>query len=321
MTLLVLKKEQRICRIGAINVGGQPGENPPLMIGSMFHDKDKLLENRAERKFNRNLAVDLIKRQNELSEITGVPVLVDLVAMTSDEMKTYIEFFLSVSDAPFAIDMWRSGPRMEAVRYVASLGIQDRVVYNSFTHWDGNVAEQAAELKELGFKHIVVQTFEKVGQFPEDILKSLQKMLSWIGESTFETVLVDTASTNLASIGLASLASRMVKEEFGFPVGCCPTVGTSTWKGARDMFGNAGFLSIDAVIHSLAAFLWNDFIFYGPLVSAKRLIPAIAATEVIRTVNRSFETGELTDQSNHPVNLLFSDFARIMRELLSSRRL
>lgn len=317
--MLVLKREQKVCQIGNLKVGGQPGENPPLMIGSMFHEKDQLLESRTTRKFNKAKAIELIKRQDELTALTGVPALVDLVAMTADEMKTYIDFYLSVSDKPFAIDMWRSGPRMEAARYVASLGIQDRVLYNSFTHWDGNVAEQAVELKELGFRHIVVQTFEKVGQFPADILKSLQKMLDWIGTDSFETVLVDTASTNLASIGLASLASRAVKEKFGFPAGCCPTVGTSTWKSARDMFGTLAYHSIDAIAHSLAAFMWNDFIFYGPLVSAKRLIPSIAATEVIRSVNRAYETGYLTYDSGHPVNLLFNDFAIMMRQLLENR--
>ena len=30
------EREQKVCTIGSIKVGGQPGENPPLLIGNMF---------------------------------------------------------------------------------------------------------------------------------------------------------------------------------------------------------------------------------------------------------------------------------------------
>lgn len=316
--MFVFDKDQKLCKIGNLKVGGQPGDNPPLMIGSMFHDRDRLLESRSERKFDRVRAADLIKRQEELSQQTGIQALVDLVAVKADEMKCYVEFFLSVTDAPFAIDMWNAGPRMEVARYIASLGIQDRVVYNSFTHFDVNLAESAAELKALGFKHVVLQTYERPGQLPEHTVKSLRNMLSVIGPDSFESVLVDTASVNLPVTALSCIASRLIKEEFGLPVGCCPTTGTCTWQEAREMWGDDGVKAIDVTEHALASLMWNDFLFYGPVVRAPRVFPSIASTEVLRAVFRAYETRRLPEEKNHPLYKLFGDFAGQLQYVLNS---
>ena len=318
--MFVLEKEQKICKIGNITVGGQPGENPPLLIGSMFHDRDSILESRAERKFDRVKAAELIKRQDELSQKTGLPALVDLVAVKADEMKGYIEFYMGITDAPFAIDMWNAGPRMEVARYISSLGIQDKVLYNSITHFDPNVKESAQELKELGFKHVVIQTYEKQAQMPEDYAASLRKMLNIIGPSTFESVLVDTASVNLPVTALSCIAGQLIKEEFGLPVGCCPTTGISTWKEAIEQWGVEGVKAIDVAEHALASLMWNDYLFYGPIARAARTFPSIATTEVIRAVCRTYETKELPTAKNHPLYLLFNDFAEQFKSVLELKK-
>ncbi len=314
----LFKTKQKVSKIGNLTVGGQPGENPPLMIGSMFHNGDRLVENRSQRKFDRGKATEYIKQLKSLSQETGVPVLVDLQAMQADEMKGYIDFFMEVSDLPFAVDMWQAKPRMEAARYVASLGVQDRVLYNSFTHWDGDIMEQADELKQLGFRHVVIQTYEKPGQMPEDTVESLQRLLAVIGENTFETVMVDTASVNLPSLALACITSRMIKEKLGYPVGCCPTTTSSTWKGLRESWGDHGFHAVDTAAHALGV-LWSDFIFFGPVVWAPRTLPAISVTEVVKGVLRAYETTKLPEDSSHPLNLLFGEFAEQFKEELTKR--
>ncbi len=309
MKLFVFAKKQRICNIGGIKIGGQPGDNPPVVIGSMFHEGDHLVEDRSARSFNRARAADLIKRQEQLSEETGIPALVDLEARTADEMKAYLDFYLGVSDAPFAIDMWNAKARMEVARHIASLGIQDKVLYNSLTHFDNNLADSATELKGLGFRHVVVQTYQKAAMLPEETLKSLDEMLTIIGPDTFDSVLVDTASVNLPAIAFSCLASRLVKERFGLPAGCCPTAGTFSWKKARALWGEEGLKVIDVAEHALSSLMWNDFLFCGPIARAPRMFPALAATEMIRAVFRAYETGNLPEERSNPLNLFFDDFA------------
>ena len=39
-------KEQKVFEIAGAKIGGQPGDNPPFLIASMFHNKDKILVDR-----------------------------------------------------------------------------------------------------------------------------------------------------------------------------------------------------------------------------------------------------------------------------------
>ncbi len=128
--------EQKVFNIGGTKVGGQPGENAPLLIGNMFQKGDTLIESRKEHKFNRKEAEERIHEMERLSRETGLPSMVAMVANTLDEMKTYVDFFTSVTDMPFAIDIWVQKTRVAAARYIAELGLQDRMLYNSITPWD-----------------------------------------------------------------------------------------------------------------------------------------------------------------------------------------
>ena len=38
------KQTQKVFNLGGMKVGGQPGENPPLLIASMFHNKDRIVD-------------------------------------------------------------------------------------------------------------------------------------------------------------------------------------------------------------------------------------------------------------------------------------
>jgi tetrahydromethanopterin S-methyltransferase subunit H len=127
---------QKVCDIAGLKVGGQPGENPPLLIGNMFQKGDVIIESRKKREFNRRQAEERIHEMERLSQETGVPGMVALVANTLDEMKTYVDFWVSVTDMPFAVDIWMQKTRLAAARYIADMGLQDRLLYNSITPWD-----------------------------------------------------------------------------------------------------------------------------------------------------------------------------------------
>jgi tetrahydromethanopterin S-methyltransferase subunit H len=150
------EREQKVCDIGGVKVGGQPGENPPLLLASLFQKGDKAVESRKKRKFDRDGATDRIREMERLSDETGVPGMVAMVANSPDEMKAYVDFFVGVSDRPFAIDIWVQATRVEATESICEQGLADRLLYNSITPWDEDIPGQVETLKELGVKHIVV---------------------------------------------------------------------------------------------------------------------------------------------------------------------
>ncbi len=300
------ESEQKICGIGGVKVGGQPGENPPLLLASLFQKGDKLVESRKQRKFDREGAAERIREMERLSDETGVPGMVAMVANSPDEMKAYVDFFVGVSDRPFAIDIWVQNTRVEATRYICEQGLAHRLLYNSITPWDEDIPGQVETLKELGVKHIVVQAFDVEDKTPTGRPKSLRKMLQMVEKGGFESILVDTAVMNLPATAFSLLANSLVKEEFGLPVGSAPSNGTYMWKASREKWGSKGFVGVDAGIHAICA-LASDFMLYGPMTGTQRIFPAVAAASAVLATLVYDDTGELPQGKNHPLNLLFSD--------------
>ena len=297
--------EQKVFNVGSIKVGGQPGENAPLLIGNMFQKGDTLLESRTERKFNKKEAEERIHEMERLSQETGVPGIVAMVANTPDEMKAYVDFFTSVTDIPFAIDIWAQKTRLAATRYIAELGLQDRLLYNSITPWDEDIEAQVAELKELGIKHVVVQAFDVEDKRPSGRVKSLRAMLPLVERGNFQSILVDTAVMNLPATAFSLAANRLVKQEFGLPVGCAPSNGTYMWRKSVGLEGRSNFPAVDAAIEAITA-MGSDFIFYGPMAGTSRVFPAVAAAICLLTT-LAYEEGAPLPSGGHPFNLLFPE--------------
>jgi tetrahydromethanopterin S-methyltransferase subunit H len=296
---------QKVCEIGGVKIGGQPGENPPLLIGNMFQKGDKIIENRKEGKFNRKEAEEKIHGMEQLSRETGVPGMVAMVANSEDEMKAYVDFFISVTKMPFAIDIWMQKTRLAAARYVAGLGLQDRVLYNSITPWDEDIEAQVAELKELGIRHVVIQAFDMEDKKASGRLTSLKRLLPLVEKGNFKSILVDTAVMNLPATAFSILSNRLIKKEFGFPVGCAPSNGTYMWRKSAGTEHQARFLAIDAAIQAITT-LDSDFIFYGPMTGNERIFYSTAAANSILATMAFNESSVLPD-SGSPLGKMFPE--------------
>lgn len=297
--------KQKVFRIGDIRIGGQPGENPPLLIASMFHNKDRILIDR-KGNFNRTKAVELIRKQEELSASTGIPSMVAMVANTPEEAKIYIDFYLETTNMPFGIDMWVAEKRAKATEYIAKLGVQDKFLYNSITPWDKDIKGQVQKLKDLGIRHVVIQAFDDQDQSPTGRLRALERILKE-GADSFETIIVDTSVMNLPATSFSLIANRMIKERFGLPCGGAYSNGTHMWSRAKEVWGFDGFRAMDAVAQGMSSVLWSDFNFYGPIVTASRIFPAVATAHILLSTLIYDETGKIPD-GNIPIRRYFSDF-------------
>ncbi|RJQ44083.1 MAG: tetrahydromethanopterin S-methyltransferase subunit H [Nitrospiraceae bacterium] len=304
--MFVFSKEQKTYRIGGARIGGQPGENPPFLIASMFHNKDRILQDR-KGNFDRQKATDLIRKQEELSVATGIPSMVAMVANTAEEAQIYIDFYLETTDMPFGIDMWVAEKRAKATEYVAKLGVQDKFLYNSITPWDKDIKGQVSRLKELGIKHVVVQAFDDKDQTPAGRLKSLEALMAQ-GAGDFDSVIVDTSVMNLPATSFSLIANRLIKEKTGLPCGGAYSNGTHMWKESKEMWGIEGFRAMDAAAQGMASVLWSDFNFYGPIVTAPRVFPAVATAHMLLSTLVYTETQVIPDNMNLPIRKYFPDF-------------
>lgn len=308
-----LLNPQKVCKIGSFKVGGQYGDNQPLLISSMFHNGDKILESRKDGKWDRAKAEEYVKKQEELEDKTGIPSIVAMVGNSVEEMARYIDWFTSISDRAFGIDMWMEKPRLESAEFVAKKGLQDRFVYNSITPWDKDIPGQVKALKEMGIKHVIVQAYDVADPSPKGRLSCFNKMMESIGKDTFESILVDTSVMNLPAIAFSGEANRIVKEATGWPCGVASSNGTYMWKAAREMFGPDGFAAMNAAGQGCSALYWTDFIFYGPIVAAPKMFPAVVSGAVMAATMAFYETGKLPNNENHPLYKFFGDFVEKLK--------
>jgi tetrahydromethanopterin S-methyltransferase subunit H len=300
------EKEQKVFDFAGTKIGGQPGDNPPLLIASMFHNKDRILVDR-KGNFDRQKAREMIKKQEELSSSTGLPAMVAMVANTPEEARIYIDFYLETTSMPFGIDMWVADKRAKATEYIAQLGVQDKFLYNSITPWDKDIRGQVDKLLDLGIKHVVVQAFDDADQTPSGRLRSLEHILSQ-GADRFETVIVDTSVMNLPATSLSLHANRLIKGKTGLPCGGAYSNGTHMWKEAKEIWGLDGFRAMDAVVQGMSSALWSDFNFYGPIVTAPRIFPAVATAHILLSTLVYDETGMIPENGNIPIRKYFSNF-------------
>jgi len=301
-----LLQEQKVYALNGIKIGGQPGENPPLLIASMFHNKDRIVSDR-KGNFDRQKAAELIKTQELLSASTGIPSMVAMVANSAEEAKIYIDFYRETTTMPFGIDMWVAEKRAQATEYVAKIGLQDKFLYNSITPWDKDIKGQILKLKDLGIRHVVVQAFDDADQSPAGRLKSLENILAQ-GADGFDTVIVDTSVMNLPATSFSLAANRMIKEKLGLPCGGAYSNGTHMWKEAKTIWSLDGFKAMDAVVQGMASVMWSDFNFYGPIVTAPRIFPAVAAAHILLSTLVYDETRKISNNANVPIKKYFADF-------------
>ncbi|MEM2691768.1 MAG: tetrahydromethanopterin S-methyltransferase subunit H, partial [Candidatus Bathyarchaeia archaeon] len=65
------EKEQKIFEIANVKVGGQPGQLPTLLIGSIFYHKHKIVKDERKGEFDKEKAEEALKKEEEISNRTG----------------------------------------------------------------------------------------------------------------------------------------------------------------------------------------------------------------------------------------------------------
>jgi tetrahydromethanopterin S-methyltransferase subunit H len=188
--MLILDKEQKVCEIGGVKFGGQPGEYPTVVCSSIFQKGDKVFEGRRKEGFDEKRAEELLKTQDKLSKETGIPGMADIVANTAKEFQIYIDFLTSVSDMPFCIDAWQMKPKLEGAAYCADKGLLDLMFYNSLTVWEEDLETEIREISQIGIKHVLLVAFDMNDQMPSGRITGTQKILDTINKvgAKFESI-------------------------------------------------------------------------------------------------------------------------------------
>jgi tetrahydromethanopterin S-methyltransferase subunit H len=129
--MLSVEREHKSFQIGNVKIGGRPGQVPTVLVGTIFYNKHHVVKDEMKGEFDRVEAERLIKVQEEFSEKTENPHMIDVVGSTVEAFCRYLDFVAGVTQAPILMDGITPGVRIAALDYVRDHGLTDRIVYNS----------------------------------------------------------------------------------------------------------------------------------------------------------------------------------------------
>ena len=69
-------KEQLVIDIAGVKMGGQPGEYPTVLAGTIFYGGHNIISDEKEGIFDKDAAEERIKTMEEMSDVTGNPCVV-----------------------------------------------------------------------------------------------------------------------------------------------------------------------------------------------------------------------------------------------------
>ena len=148
--------KQKTYEIHGVKIGGEPGLNPTVMVGSLFYSGDKNVTDPSKGVFDKAATGRVILEAEEMTEQTGLPSMIDLVAENTEAAARFLEFVVETTDMPVFLDVVSEGAQAEALGYAEEIGVIDRIILNSLSPHSGDPLYEA--IKDAKLKSSVILT-------------------------------------------------------------------------------------------------------------------------------------------------------------------
>lgn len=297
-----LNKRFQVCNV---QIGGQHGENPTVLIGSIFYMRHKIVEDPENGIFNKELALQLVKNCSILADKLGVKFMLDVVGDTSKALINYMEFLYENSDVPLLLNSTLPETRIEALKHLNKNNMLNRIVYNSINAFSTD--DELTTLKELPIEAAVIQAYNLKSKKPDGPLKALygnnlQKGLLEIAlECNIKNLLIDIPTLDIASISTVAQSMELIRNELGIPVGSAPSNASyaSEWMRNKENLSRKQFQNMDASINSYLTTKGANFLFFGPIEGYEWVFPATAVVNAVNVYGMRSQ-GVKPESQNHP---------------------
>jgi len=268
------RKEQMVFEIAGVKVGGNIGENPTVMIGSIFYKGDKTVKDEENGVFDREAAKNLIVKAEEMSEKTGLPAMLDVICTNPKSAEEYLRFAAETTEMPLLIDAVSEEAALRGLEIIRDLGIEERTVYNSIS--PDTKESIYRKIREVGLKSAIVLTFSTRAIISsKERVKLLESLLPKVKAAGLEKILIDTVVMDISTLGLACKAIYEIKDQYGYPAGCAAHNAVSSWKALRRKKSPLLTSVCSSVVSTLPVAIGADFVLYGPIKDAEYMFPAV----------------------------------------------
>ena len=306
--MFVFQKEQQILNIANIKIGGQPGELPTVLSGTIFYNKHHIVSEPSKGIFDKKEAEKLINTQEVQADETGNPHMVHIYAESEEAAKHYMDFVSAITDAPFLIDSTDSKVRMAAAGYVSEVGLADKTIYNSM-----NMSITDEELDALGQSDIdtaIILGFNAIDSGLDGQMELLESGSSVLPRGLLEMAedcgitkkLIDPSITPMGNgAGVALRMSIAAKAKWGLPVGSGIHNAPSAWNWLRSKRkeDKLVYKICDIASTCLQQMAAGDFVLYGPIEYAKYTFPVAAMSDIM--ISESVADLDIEPVDGHPI--------------------
>jgi tetrahydromethanopterin S-methyltransferase subunit H len=289
-------------------LGGQPGEFPTVLCGTIFYQGHKIVQDVDRGFFDRDRAEVLVNRQAQLAQDTGNPAILHIYAKTIEAFEKYLEFADQVWNGPFIMDSADSSVRASASILVSELGYADLTIYNSISL--ATDASEEAALKDSEVDSAILLAYNPTETGVDGSLKVLETggsvrekgLITLAKELGMVNLLIDPGVMPLGSgAGAALRFSVVAKAKFGLPVGSGihNAVSSWTWLKGKSLQDRR---CCDAAATAMQQLSAADFILYGPIENAEFIFPVAAMADIM--VAEAVRDLDIWPAPEHPINRL-----------------
>ena len=294
---------QKVYEVGKVKIGGQPGELPTFLIGSIFWLGQKMVKDANRGVFDAKQAENLINKIHTLSDLTGVPFAFDIVGTTPEAFGKYIDFVAKHSEAPLMLDAMSPRTRIAAAEMAKNMGLQDRCLYNSI--YKGVRDAELEKLNDSDIKMSIVLADNPKDNSLEGKMQVIEEALALAEKGGITKPLIDTAiSAFEPTMGTAVVAIPKMKEKFGHPTGMGTgnVVTTMGWVKANfaKEFRKGTRTATNAIMQTVGA----NWLMYGPAEQSDYVFPAIAIVDAY-IASAMGDLGIRPLHEQHPIYKIF----------------
>lgn len=289
---------QQVFEVGRVKIGGQPGELPTVLIASIFYEGQKIVLNADKGEFNAKEAEELLNKAEQLSDLTGIPFMLDVVGTSEEAFRKYIDFVAKVTEAPFLMDAISPKLRLSAAQYVKEVGLTERAVYSSINK--GTPKPELDKIKESNVKAAIILAENPADNTLQGKITATEQALARASEAGITKFIIDTSIPAFGpDMGPATRAIFYVKDKFGYPTGM----------GTGNVVTTCGWIKVnfpkevrrvhDAAANAIMQTLGADWLMFGPIERSEYVFAAAAIVDTyVLTAMAELDIKPLVDK--HP---------------------
>ncbi|MEM2143355.1 MAG: tetrahydromethanopterin S-methyltransferase subunit H [Candidatus Thorarchaeota archaeon] len=291
--MFVFKREQTVFDAGGVRIGGQPGENPTVLVGGLFFKGQPIVEDVSSGRFDQALAAEWISTAMGMSQRTGHPLILQVYGATPEAMERHLQWVTEKFDGPFMFESTNSDARKRGITYCSEVGLENRTIYNSV-----NMSMRDDERETLRNSPIHMAVI--LGWSPRivSMLDRMELIRSTLSEAEglgIDVFLVDPAVMPVgAGYGSEYRTLISIKAELGLPTCLGPHNAVSSWSYLRQHSSDNRDMYLASIAASVAAaqVCAADCIMFGSLQWAREIFASVALVQnaIVTAVGEADET-------------------------------